>query len=140
MPSRVLCCANNRAAVADVYSPIPQKKSIIKEWERKTLSDATSAEDESQTPLRMVQVVSLDKEQVEPEDSIFRTPSLISEDGDDLLSLKRANPVFDEEDDDEVELRMPVKRQRRSTTDSLHWRDLIVEDEEGGYQIVLESL
>ena len=134
MPPRVLCCSNNRAAVADAYSPFtPQlKKSIVRKWEKvsETSSDQTTETRES-----------LDKEQVQPTESIFRAPKLVSEDMDDLLSLKRANPILEDEEEE-----MPAKRQRKSTTDdisqalTLHWSDQIVEDEEGGYQIIIEAL
>lgn len=141
MPSRILCCSNNRAAVADAYSPISQlKKSLNREFVQK--SNTVTSETTTDTTR-----TSLDKEQVQPNESIFRTPSLISEDSDDdLLCLKRANPVY-ESDDEEAELfRMPIKRQRKNTTDNdtreltLHWDDRIVEDEGEGYQIILASL
>lgn len=136
MASRVLCCSNNRAAVADAYSPIPQtKRSIIREWEKLTATVTASTTSDS-TELR----TSLDKEQVRPSeslDSIFRTPTLVED--DDLLSLKRANPVFDEDEECEQDY-LPAKRQRRSTNDdsfTICWNDRIVEDEEEGYQIIL---
>jgi|EP00544_Gedaniella_sp_CCMP2646_P011746 hypothetical protein len=139
MPPRVLCCSNNRAAVADAYSPLPQmKKSIIREWEKLSTAVTSDTDQESRT--------SLDKEQVRPneslDESVFRTtPSLIPEDdGEDLLSLKRANPVFDEDEEYEEDY-VPAKRQRRSTTDTftICWNDRIVQDEEEGYQIILQE-
>ena len=119
---------------------IPQtKKSIIREWEK--LNTAVTADTEESRTL------SLDKEQVRPseslDESVFRsTPSLISEDdGEDLLSLKRANPVFDQDEECEADYFMPAKRQRRGTTDSftICWNDRIVQDEEEGYQIILQK-
>lgn len=86
----------------------------------------------------------LAKEQVQPIKA-FRTPSLVSEDFEDLLSIKRANPVYDSDEED-PDFRF-VKRQRREERDEeeatgestvpkeviLHWSDRVVEDDEQGY-------
>lgn len=127
MKSRVLCCSRNRAAIHDIYdsSPSTQMKKPIPE----------KPEDESRT----TQV--LEKEQVQSEPAFRGIPSLTSEDFDDLLSLKRANPIY--ESDDEENFRF-VKRQRRDERDdgeesavpkeiALYWSDRVVEDEEHGY-------
>jgi hypothetical protein len=85
----------------------------------------------------------LEKEQEQPQsEPAFRgIPSLTSEDFDDLLSIKRANPVYDSDDEEDFRF---AKRQRRDETDDeeefgvpqeivLYWSDQIVEDEEHGY-------
>lgn len=136
LKSRVLCCSNNRAAVADAYSPIPTqtKKVLINRDNVTEKSSITSSEPAVETR------TSLDKEQVKPSETIFRTPSLISEDGDDMLSLKRANPVYESDDEEAAEYySMPSKRQRTTSTTELTlcWEDKIVETEEEGYQIII---
>ena len=131
--SRVLWCSRNRAAVHDVHSAYPtQTKKPVKQ-------------DESRTPLP--------KEQVQPIKAFspikaFRTPSLVSddfEDFEDLLSIKRANHIYDSDEED-PDFRF-VKRQRTEEDDEeettgestmpkeviLHWSDRVVEDEEQGY-------
>jgi hypothetical protein len=130
MKSRILCCSRNRAAVHDFNhsQPLSQMKKPIPE------------KAESRTTL-------LEKEQEEHEPAFRGIPSLTSEDFDDLLSLKRANPVY--ESDDEEDFRF-VKRQRRDERDDeeesavpqevvLHWSDLVVEDEELGYLLSFTS-
>ena len=80
------------------------------------------------------------KEQLQPASAFRSIPSLTSEDFDDILSLKRANPVYDSDEDD-IHF---VKRQRIEDRDDeeessvpqegiLLWYDQVIEDEEQGY-------
>lgn len=141
MKSRVLCCSNNLAAVADAYShPLQMKK--------KQISYSSCHADEEVT-IETTPSSIVDKEQVQPSRPLFRVPSLASEDFEDMLCLKRANPVYDE-DDEEYPL---SKRQRRVDERddeedaaqlerelSLCWGDrLVVDSEEEGYVILFQE-
>jgi hypothetical protein len=85
----------------------------------------------------------LEKEQVQPEPAFRGIPSLTSEDFDDLLSLKRANPVYESDDEQGFHF---VKRQRTQERDDeeesafpqevvLYWSDRVVEDEEHRFSL-----
>ena len=129
--SRVLWCARNRAAVHDAHSAYPTQ-----------IKKPMKLQDEPRTPLA--------KERVQPIKA-FRTPSLVSkdfEDFEDLLSIKRANRIYDSDEED-PDFRF-VKRQRTEEGDEeqetgestmpkeviLHWSDRVVEDEEQGYLLL----
>eukprot|EP00339_Tiarina_fusa_P023813 CAMPEP_0117032272 /NCGR_PEP_ID=MMETSP0472-20121206/23138_1 /TAXON_ID=693140 ORGANISM="Tiarina fusus, Strain LIS" /NCGR_SAMPLE_ID=MMETSP0472 /ASSEMBLY_ACC=CAM_ASM_000603 /LENGTH=168 /DNA_ID=CAMNT_0004740847 /DNA_START=116 /DNA_END=622 /DNA_ORIENTATION=+ len=60
------------------------------------------------------------------------------EDEEDMFVLKRANPVYDSDDDDEVF--SPAKRQRTGEPTVLSWCDQIDEDETDGFAFSSSSL
>mmetsp|Transcript_36007 Transcript_36007/g.103561 ORF Transcript_36007/g.103561 Transcript_36007/m.103561 type:complete len:160 (-) Transcript_36007:10-489(-) len=62
--------------------------------------------------------------------SIFRRRSDVDDDDtEDMFVLKRANPVYDSEDEDEFST--PSKRQRKSEPETLHWDNQMSDDELG---------
>jgi hypothetical protein len=82
---------------------------------------------------------SLDKEQPTPslqsetEESQQQAPIFRQhvdlDDIDDMLMLKRANPVYDSDDEDEDLLRSPSKRQRTNGPSQLFWNEQLSEDD-----------
>ena len=80
---------------------------------------------------------------IEPAESdaprpIFRRPADLESD-DDMFVLKRANPVYDS-DDDEEEIYSPAKRQRTGEPAVLSWCDRVDEDEIEGFAFSESSL
>lgn len=65
--------------------------------------------------------------------SIFRRRSPPDEDENDLFALKRANPVYESDDDDSMST--PSKKQRRSEPEVLHWEDELPDSEDGSFTI-----
>jgi hypothetical protein len=98
MKSRVLCCSSNRATVHDIYRYSPTITTQMKK--------PIKPETESRTPLG--------KEQLQPASAFRSIPSLTSENFDDILSLKRANPVCDSDEEDFLFF---VRRQLRQEKD-----------------------
>jgi hypothetical protein len=121
MKSHVFFYSRNRASVHNVYhSPPPTQ--VKKPMQPETKSP-------------------LEKEQVQPTPTpaFCSIPRVISEDCADILSLKRANPVCDSDEEDF----RAVKRRWREEGDVeeessmpqelvLHWRNWVAEDEEQG--------
>eukprot|EP00934_Nitzschia_sp_Nitz4_P005875 Nitzschia sp. Nitz4//scaffold31_size150131//82442//83414//NITZ4_002835-RA/size150131-exonerate_est2genome-gene-0.58-mRNA-1//1//CDS//3329547680//5865//frame0 len=80
-----------------------------------------SLDKESRTP-------SLESEMEEPLPDIFRQRSELDEDDNDMFMLKRANPVYDSDDDEFMT--SPPKRQRMSGPTVLHWGEQLSESDE----------
>jgi hypothetical protein len=88
---------------------------------------------------------SLDKEQPthslqsETEESQQQAPifrqRIDLDDIEDMLMLKRANPVYDSDDEDEDLLRSPSKRQRTNGQSQLFWNEQLSEDESAGFTL-----
>jgi hypothetical protein len=119
MKSRVFCCSHKHAAIHDVYHAPPPPTKVTKPMKKPTLQ----------------------KEPVQLSPAFRGISRVISEDFDDILSLKRANPVCDS---DEEDFPFVIKRQRRQERDDetessasqnvvLHWSNRISEDEAQGH-------
>jgi hypothetical protein len=93
------------------------------------------AENLSQWPsINETRTPSMDSE-FEERPSIFRTRGDISVDQQDMFALKRANPVYDSDDEDSMSaLYSPSKRQR--TNQALAWGNRLSENS-GGYSLHL---
>jgi hypothetical protein len=86
----------------------------------------------------------LEMEQVEPAPAFRGSPRLTSEDRDDILSLKRANPLYDsgEEDFRFVEHQWREERDDEGESSAsqdviLYWSNRVSEDEQRGYLLSL---
>jgi hypothetical protein len=77
---------------------------------------------------------SSDSSELEREDrpSIFRSMADY-DDQDDMMVLKRANPVYDSDDEDSFAA--PSKRQRTSSETALQWGALLPDDQSEGFCI-----
>ena len=75
------------------------------------------------------------EEPVSERPSIFRARSLSQDYDDDMFTLKRANPVYDSEDEDLFA--SPAKRQRTCEPTVLDWGKRLEEDETHGFNLSL---
>jgi hypothetical protein len=115
MKSHIFCCSRNHAAIHDVYysQPPTQVKKPLKPPLEKELP-------------------------AKPAPAFRSIPSLTSEDCDDILSLKRANPVCDS---DEEDFRFLFKHQwieerddeEESSEVTLYWSSRVPEAKSKGF-------
>jgi hypothetical protein len=118
-----------------------QKLSIIKsrmEPQEKLLavsenvSQWSSIDKESRTPS-----LESERENATQRPSIFRRQGDF-EDQEDMFVLKRANPVYDSDDEDY--LSSPAKRQRTTGPTVLSWGEVLQEDDTDGFTLSIPSL
>jgi len=145
--SRILTCSYNRRrlriapqhhddssmqATKPQINPLkarPEKHAKLAVVSENASAWSTMTKEELRTP-------SLDSEpEVIARPSIFRRRPSLSEDDEegDFFVLKRANPVYDSDDEDFVA--SPTKRQRTSQPSSLHWQEQLSDNEDGTFSL-----
>jgi hypothetical protein len=146
--SRILTCSYNRrrARIAPQHhdestlqtnkpqmNPLKSRpENLTKKLEvvSENVSEWPAIEMETSTP-------SLDSEpEMSGPSSIFRRRADVSEQDeqdDDMFVLKRANPVYESDDDDYMA--SPAKRQRTTEPSVLHWGDQLSDDEDDSFSV-----
>jgi hypothetical protein len=118
--SQVFFCFHNRATNHNVYHSPPQTQ-VKKPMKH-----------EAESPF--------EKELVQPAPAFRSISRLTSEECDDILSLKRANPVCDSDEEDFRSVKRQWREERDDEEESsvprevmLHWSNRVAEDKEQGY-------
>lgn len=121
--SRILCSYNRRRLRIAPQHQLDEMQAIVKPRINTSKSRPESkASDVSENPLSMSFIKETrteESEELEGLPSIFRRRVALDQDENDLFALKRANPVYDSDDEDCMST--PSKRQRTSQPDTLHW-------------------
>lgn len=146
--SRILTCSYNRrrARISPQHhdestqqtnkaqmNPLKSRPETVKKLEvvSENISEWPAIEEEAPTP-------SLDSEpETNIHPSIFRrrTDDFDHDEQDlDMFTLKRANPVY-ESDDEEEYMSSASKRQRTAAPSVLHWGDQLSDDEDVGFSV-----
>lgn len=146
---RALWYPNMRVSDAALLSTTKPKKSSLRPTSNKTAETTTTKETvlrKKREPLEEISIPHTATEETEPIADFFREHCFLgafSEDLEDMLTLKRAKPIYDSDDEDES----PTKRSRtmaeeerdeiaqahRPSSQALDFRDRLLEDEVEGF-------
>lgn len=147
--SRILTCSYNRRrarilpqhhdeSTMPVQMTKPQMNPLKSRPENNKKLQVVSENVSQWLAIEKAPTPSLDSEpETSSQPSIFRRRTDVDDqDGqdDDMFVLKRANPVYDSDDEEEY-MSSPPKRQRTTEPSVLHWGDDLSDDEDGSYSL-----
>jgi hypothetical protein len=147
MPShRILTCSrNNRINIIRHLDDEPTMQTTTKPKQLSLKSMMETQEKLSVVSENAFEWPSLNKEQPTPslqseteeprqQAPIFRQ-HIDLDDIEDMLVIKRANPIYDSDDEDEDLLRSSPKRQKTDAPSQLFWNEQLSEDESEGFTL-----